>query len=254
MNKNNERSSRAEQTAEWNLKPPHLAQPSHPFWWIAVLLMINLVIWSWGLSVFAMVLLLISLWVGANRVQRHRRYQRQQWIEHYRFAEGLWQHVSLSLTAKEKRLIERGLKDFFLIYSMTNAQIAMPSQAVDQLWHALILDSKAYQDFCQRAFGKMLHHSPSYRMLEQGADEAPLCLAWQGACQLAQVDPSLTVRLPRLFAIDGWLGWSNGLTVDAKALAERYRIWKAQQSGGDSGGGGSSDSSDSSCGGGCGGD
>lgn len=252
MNKNNERSSRAEQTAEWNLKSPQLTQPSHPLWWIAILLLINMIVWSWGLSVFAVMVLILSMGITLHRLQSYRRYQRQQWIEHYQFADGLWQHVTPSFSAKQKRLIERGLKDFFLIYSITNQKIAMPSQAVDALWHAFILDSKAYQDVCHHAFGKMLHHTPSYRMLEQGADEAPLFLVWQGACQLAGLYPSQTSRLPRLFAIDEWLSGVTG-AYDAKVLAERYRRWRASASGGDSDASGS-DSDSGGCGGGCGGD
>jgi hypothetical protein len=252
MNKNNERSSRAAQTAEWNLKSPQLIAPSHPYWWIAVLLLINLLIWSWGLSIFAMVGLLISLWIGANRLQRHRRYQRQQWIEQYSFPDQLWQRVEHPLSAKEKRLIERGLKDFFLIYSMTHQKIAMPSQAVDVLWHALILDTQAYHAFCQQAFGKMLHHIPSERMLEERVDDAALCLAWQGACRLDTMDPHSSTQLPRLFAIDAWLGWPSAVAYDTKDLTARYRHWRATQPSGHaeiSDG----DADTSGCGGGCGG-
>ena len=37
----------------------------------------------------------------------------------------------------------------------------MPSQAVDVLWHEFILYTKAYDDFCRKAFGRFLHHTPA---------------------------------------------------------------------------------------------
>jgi hypothetical protein len=38
--------------------------------------------------------------------------------------------------------------------------IGMPSRAVDEAWHGLILCTALYADFCQRAYGTFLHHHP----------------------------------------------------------------------------------------------
>ncbi|GHO99519.1 hypothetical protein KSF_095670 [Reticulibacter mediterranei] len=38
--------------------------------------------------------------------------------------------------------------------------IGMLSARVDQLWHAHILNTKRYQEFCDLFFGRMLHHLP----------------------------------------------------------------------------------------------
>jgi hypothetical protein len=40
----------------------------------------------------------------------------------------------------------------------------MPSRLVDDAWHEFILDSRAYIDFCDRAFGEYLHHTPEASM------------------------------------------------------------------------------------------
>ena len=37
-----------------------------------------------------------------------------------------------------------------------------PSKLVDELWHAHILDSKAYARFCHEHYGVYVHHEPSY--------------------------------------------------------------------------------------------
>ena len=36
----------------------------------------------------------------------------------------------------------------------------MPSKAVDEAWHEMILMTREYTWFCQQAFGHYLHHSP----------------------------------------------------------------------------------------------
>lgn len=35
-----------------------------------------------------------------------------------------------------------------------------PSQDIDEVWHAHILHSKEYTDFCKLVFGDYLHHNP----------------------------------------------------------------------------------------------
>lgn len=77
--------------------------------------------------------------------------------------------------------------------------IGMPSHAVDEAWHGLILCTARYSDFCQRAYGMFLHHHP-----EGGA---PDYLA-------AQVDP-MSVQLRRTV-----IAWSM-----VRAPGERCVLW-----------------------------
>ena len=39
--------------------------------------------------------------------------------------------------------------------------IGMPSHAVDEAWHGLILCTAQYRDFCTAAYGQFLHHHPA---------------------------------------------------------------------------------------------
>lgn len=132
----------------------------------------------------------------------------------------------------------------------------MPSQAVDALWHAFILDTVAYQAFCQHAFGRMLHHYPAYRLHEHGHEDQMRCATWQGSCQLEQLNPNTPTRLSRLFAIDILIGWPLAVAYDAQQLAEDYRRLQTSGgdgSGGDAGAGDDGGSCSGGCGGGCGG-
>ncbi len=45
--------------------------------------------------------------------------------------------------------------------------IGMPSRAVDEAWHGLILCTARYSAFCEQAYGRFLHHHP-----EGGAPDA----------------------------------------------------------------------------------
>jgi hypothetical protein len=62
-----------------------------------------------------------------------------------------------------------GLKNYFLAYAHTQfaarahrrVHLAMPTAGVDALWHAFVLDTRAYAAFCEKAFGNMLHHVPA---------------------------------------------------------------------------------------------
>ncbi|MFD7407776.1 glycine-rich domain-containing protein [Streptomyces sp. NPDC059866] len=37
-----------------------------------------------------------------------------------------------------------------------------PSPLVDNFWHAFLLHTKAYREFCQQTFGRFLDHQPGY--------------------------------------------------------------------------------------------
>jgi hypothetical protein len=41
-----------------------------------------------------------------------------------------------------------------------NQVIGMPSRAVDEAWHGLILCTARYSAFCEAAYGRFLHHRP----------------------------------------------------------------------------------------------
>ena len=51
------------------------------------------------------------------------------------------------------------LRFMFLVVHSEAGQLT-PSRRVDLAWHEFILCTKAYQDFCNEHFGKMIHHFP----------------------------------------------------------------------------------------------
>lgn len=62
-----------------------------------------------------------------------------------------------------RELVETGLRQWLRCCgaAMRDGQvIGMPSHAVDEAWHGLILCTERYAEFCTRAYGRFLHHYP----------------------------------------------------------------------------------------------
>ncbi|WP_341893041.1 hypothetical protein [Variovorax sp. YR752] len=111
--------------------------------------------------------------------------------------------------------VERGLRQFFLASAMAQGRfVAMPSKVVDAMWHEFILHTRAYDVFCRKTFGRMLHHTPAEALAEQ-PDRADrnfqgLRRAWVWSCRDEGIDPRQPQRLPVLFALDAALAIPGG--------------------------------------------
>jgi hypothetical protein len=91
----------------------------------------------------------------------------------------------------------------------------MPSQVADDLWHEFILYTKNYQQFCQRAFGRFLHHTPAVVLSKDQQGNAGIRRCWYYACQEENINPRRPSRLPLLFALDSKLAIPNGFVYVA---------------------------------------
>jgi hypothetical protein len=62
-----------------------------------------------------------------------------------------------------RELVETGLRQWLRCCAPAlrdNQVIGMPSRAVDEAWHGLILCTARYAAFCTKAYGQFLHHHP----------------------------------------------------------------------------------------------
>lgn len=142
----------------------------------------------------------------------------------------LWQNAlfkDYTLTVQQKSWISTALQDFFILHLLHPKQsFTMPSIMVDNLWHAFILDSKCYSDYCQNAFGNYFHHIPNYQFDDKNHDK--LLFTWQESCRLHNILPDNPQQLPRLFLVDKLLleNWAMGdenCVKYAEILAKNYR-------------------------------
>lgn len=85
----------------------------------------------------------------------------------------------------EERLARKGLvpadrtagavlefKRYMALVGLGYRGLGMLSPEVDEVWHALILFTREYADFCQQAFGTFIHHVPRTSRTTLSADGA----------------------------------------------------------------------------------
>lgn len=208
-------------------------------------------------------LLLVTAGVVVQRVWRsHAQQQRLEMIRGYPFSQSMrlkFRDVRPDLDSAQEQQVFDGLRDYFILCAQARGRfVSMPSQVADDAWHAFILHTRVYQDFCNKAFGRFLHHTPAEAMSTPTQATAGIQRAWNLACALERINPKQPDRLPRLFALDGMLNIANGFRYDTHCTpgSDRYCASHIGGSGCGSGcGSGSADSSGSGDGGGgCGGD
>jgi len=52
------------------------------------------------------------------------------------------------------------LEKFLELTRVVRTPIAVVSKTIDELWHAFICCTEAYQEYCLKTFGEYLHHRP----------------------------------------------------------------------------------------------
>jgi hypothetical protein len=155
-----------------------------------------------------------------------REARRAEFIRRYSFPKGLIEKLQKrrpGLPAKDGQLVARALRQFFLAHHAAKRQfVSMPSQVTDDLWHEFILYTRNYEDFCQRAFGRFMHHTPAVVLGKERQGNTGLRRTWWFCCKEENISPMKPTRLPLLFAIDAKLGIGDGFhyVPDCKALRE----------------------------------
>lgn len=64
------------------------------------------------------------------------------------------------LSKKLPKLTQQYRMYMFLIGTGLFGSISVPSEDVDQIWHAHILHTVLYAEFCENVAGKFIHHNP----------------------------------------------------------------------------------------------
>ena len=150
--------------------------------------------------------------------------RRRAFIEGYEFPMALKNKLREELESdRPVNVALEGLREWYLVCldAGPDQMLGMPSRAVDVAWHEMILMTRAYHHFCERAFGYYLHHSPDTVMDEPMRDGLARTLA------TVERNRALTMSgVPLLFAIDSELDLAGGHTwaeTDIAALRDHYR-------------------------------
>ncbi|TQV71108.1 hypothetical protein FLL45_22540 [Aliikangiella marina] len=182
---------------------------------------------------------------------RNKKASQLAYIDNYLFPEKVRIKIKEKYSHLSERQIEKvldGLKEYFIICRQSkNYQASMPSRVVDLAWHEFILFTKQYNSFCQNAFGRFLHHTPTEAMASSNSNQLGTRNAWHYSCLNNGIDPKAAATLPLLFAIDEWLEIKDGCRY-SKEDKERFQAYE------DISTNGIEFDFDSDCGSGCGGD
>ena len=185
--------------------------------------------WPWALYLIATVaaVAVIIQWTNAVRERFVREAALPQFLK--RKLRQTYPHLS----PKDCELVERGLRQFFMACMRSRKQfVAMPSRAVDAMWHEFILHTEAYKAWCERSLGFFLHHTPAEALGTQATRNDGLRRAWYWACKDEGIHPKAPTRLPLLFALDAKLAIANGFHY----LPDCGDIAKRNDAGGDGSG------------------
>lgn len=191
---------------------------------------------------------LSMLYFGAlNTRTKHEHFIRTYVFPRRLFDELRTQYPGLDEDAQI--LITRALRMFFLAHLSAGEQvIGMPSKAADALWHEFILDTKAYTQFCQAAFGGYFHHIPATSMQKGISTHVALQRTWRLACLEENINPEVATRLPLLFTLDAKTAFPYGKTL---SLEGKHKKEAHSPSCGGSGGCADGSYFGDGCGGGC---
>lgn len=214
------------------------------------------------LLVFGVLLALVLVLVRVGNAIRARR---ARFIDEYAYPKGIRERVRKRyphLNNEQLDLVMRGLTDWFHLHREAGrVTLSMPSQVVDAAWHEFILFTAGYRQFCSRALGRFLNHTPAEAMRSPTDAQDGLRRTWRRACAREGITATAPTRLPLLFALDTELGIPDGFryTLDCRAgLAQGAAPSSYCATGMTSGGCASGCSSDGGDGGGgdggCGGD
>lgn len=223
---------------------------------------------------FASLAIIATLLIVLTLLWRHwRRSVRADYIRTYSFPPALYEKLRKrrpELALKDCQLVGRALRQFFLAYLQGGCRyVSMPSQVTDELWHELILYTRHYDNFCKKAFGGFLHHTPAVVLSRSKQNNSGLRRIWWLTCREESIDPRKPLRLPLLFAIDKKLNITDGFVYvpDCRGIRRSDDTgsstpfcggdFSSSDFDGSTDGFGdwsnSGDSSDGGCGGGCGG-
>ena len=138
--------------------------------------------------------------------RRLRRNRRRAFIQSYAFpsalADKLREHFD---DERQVDVALEGLREWYLAcLSAPGEVLGMPSKAVDIAWHEMILMTRTYHSFCERAYGHYLHHSPEPVMAE------PMRPTLARTLQVLEGQSPTLVGVPLLFTVDGELGIDGG--------------------------------------------
>ncbi|WP_305457320.1 glycine-rich domain-containing protein [Photobacterium leiognathi] len=160
------------------------------------------------------------------KIRNFQYFRRETYINKYVFPAILSEKVRGKyphLTKQQTDLVMVALRDYFYIcHKAKGKAVAMPSQVVDVAWHEFILFTREYEMFCNKAFDRFLHHTPTEVMKSSVQATEGIKRAWLLCCTKEAIDLKNPTRLPLLFDIDTRLSIEDGFLYTLNCKDDKH--------------------------------
>ena len=167
---------------------------------------------SYKEDILIFIVVVISIWLY---LRKNRQTRQLRFIQNYKMPKPIvdrFREKYPKLSSEDATLVSKALMEYFYLCNMAYGKmVSMPSRVVDDLWHEFLLFSSAYESFCKKAFGRLLHHIPDEAMPSKNSNSDGMKRAWQLICLKEEINPKFPDRMPLLFAIDSMLDIENGI-------------------------------------------
>lgn len=210
---------------------------------VAIVFFVGIVFWL--IPKIAIPVAVLFLWYIYKKIDRSTA-AREGFISKYIFPDKLNKKLIEKyphLTKEQTVRVIAGLREYFYLCNNAGDMVAMPSQAVDEVWHEFILFTKQYEEFCNNAFGRFLHHTPAEAMSSPVSAQEGIERAWSLSCAREDISPVSADKLPILFALDVELDIPDGFKYSLDCSADNdlnfcaAHISRKRSDGGCAGGG-----------------
>ena len=177
----------------------------------------------YALLVYWVSIFLIWAWVRFRKTQKIKK------LENLALPQNIWEefysrHPHLKLVAQD--IILDGFKDYLALHILKRKDYAMPSHAVDALWHVLLeCYPEDYRAICQEFLGFELKHQPHPKQsnpAQKLKQQRQLLNTWEASCQLQHFQYKYTDIFPRLFQVDQKTHWDNGAVFSMIMILSLY--------------------------------
>lgn len=100
-------------------------------------------------------------------------------------------HKEYGVTSEEFARVLPEYQRFLGLIALGHTHVGMYSEQVDKIWHSQILSTTLYGPFCDKIFGRFIHHVPNLQLTDQSNCVSPdpcasRCLS---ICKTPRPDP-----------------------------------------------------------------
>ena len=168
-------------------------------------------------------------------IWRFKRMKKIQKLDQFNLPDNIWiafrqKHPQFHVI--NQPYVEESFKDYLALHIIKNQSYAMPSRAVDALWHLLLEQfPEFYVQMCQNILGFQLLHKPHQtapNRMQKKIQNQQLLNTWLMSCSLHQLDQHQPKEIPRLFLADQVSAWERGITFNMAVITALFQRLHSQ--------------------------